>query len=195
MLRFLGYLLCIILGLGTGGGLAAWQLRSEGMAAGISNGPWSTADNIGTRSADMRTRAVTALRGLLALPDSEAVYYNTTVDSKGEALNGSCHYRVSGGALPARWWSVTAYDLEGYLIPNDSGHYSVGSGALPAEAKGDWSFMVGPDNIIAPDTKWIEVPADTPFELTLRTYHPAKALLEAKDSVPLPTITRLECAQ
>ncbi|WOE76431.1 DUF1214 domain-containing protein [Alterisphingorhabdus coralli] len=195
MLRFLGYLLCILLGLGAGGGLAAWQLRNDSTTMGIANGPWKTAENIGSRYADMRTRAVVALRGLLALPDSEAVYYNAAVDSEGEALSGNCHYRVSGGALPARWWSVTAYDLDGYLLPNDSGHYSVGSGALPAEEQGNWSFVVGPDNTVASGGKWIEVVADAPFELTLRTYHPSKTLLEGKDSVTLPTVTRLACAQ
>ncbi|MEO1044599.1 MAG: DUF1214 domain-containing protein [Pseudomonadota bacterium] len=193
MLRLLGYLLCIALGLAAGGGVAAWQLRSGMSALDISNGPWRTAQHVGTRDADMRTRAIIALRGLLALPDSEAVYYNAAFDSDGEPLNGACHYRVSGGRLPARWWSVTAYAPDGYLISNRSGIYSVGSGALSEEQQDDWSFTVGPHALAHPDEKWIPVAENQPFELTLRAYHPGEELLDARDSVALPTIILLEC--
>jgi len=184
-----------IFGLIGGSAFAAWQIRSGANVLSIENGPWRTADNIGSAEAGLHTRAVVALQGLLGLPDSEAIYYNAIVDSAGDALDGSCTYRVSGGQLPTRWWSITAYADDNYLIPNDTGYYSVGSGQLTDDLKNNWVVSVAPDNIDGAGLPWIPVAIGQNFQLMLRAYHPEPELLNDRETVSLPRIEKKECAQ
>ncbi len=183
-----------LLGLAGGSGFAAWQIKSGSSTLSIENGPWQTAENIGSADASLQTRAVIALRGLLALPDSEAIYYNAVKDSDGQMLNGNCTYHIKGGTLAARWWSVTAYGKDNYLIPNRSGYYSAGSGAFSADQQSDWTIAVGADNVAGPGLPWIPVAKGQPFDLTLRAYHAEDSLLANRSSAALPTIERQECS-
>ena len=184
------YGLMLVVGLALGAGVAVLQLRESFAADGIENGPWRTAQEVGTVGASISTRASVALRGLLALPEREAIYFNAAQDSDGRKLTGQCSYRVTGGSINARWWSLTLYDARGYLIANPERSHSLGSAALnPAEADG-WQVDIarkptGPH--------WIAMPGDQPFELTLRAYHPSADLLARRGTVKLPRIERMEC--
>lgn len=184
------YGIMLIVGLGLGTGAAAFQLRQSFAAMGIENGPWRTGEKVGTADANVATRATVALRGLLALPEREAIYFNASTDSEGRELSGKCRYRVTGGAIDARWWSLTLYDKAGYLIPNPASVYSVGSAAIPTEEKAGWTVDIARQRT---GTHWIAMPDDQPFELTLRAYHPSRDLLARRGSVPLPRIERGEC--
>lgn len=184
------YGLMLVIGLAIGAGTAVTQLRQSFAANDISNGPWQTSRNVGTRDASIATRASVALRGLLALPEREAIYFNAARDSEGRKLTAKCSYRVTGGALDARWWSLTLYDREGYLITNPAHSYSVGSAALDAAESRSWQVSISRK----PQGKhWIALPADQNFELTLRAYHPSPALLARRATTPLPRIERAEC--
>ena len=184
------YGLMLVAGLALGTGIAVVQLRQSFAADGVNNGPWRTGEKVGTADASVMTRASVALRGLLALPEREAIYFNAAQDSAGRPLTGKCSYRVAGGALDARWWSLTLYDSKGYLIPNPASAYSLGSAALvPAEAA-RWQVAVSRDRTGA---HWIAMPDDQPFELTLRAYHPSAKLLQQRGTVALPRIERGEC--
>lgn len=184
------YGLMLAAGLAIGVGTAVVQLRQSFAALGIENGPWSTGSNVGTADASVATRATVALRGLLALPEREAIYFNATTDSAGRTLDGRCAYRVSGGAIDARWWSLTLYDAKGYLIPNPASVYSVGSGAMSPEEAASWQVEIAREKTGA---HWIAMPDDQRFELTLRAYHPSRDLLARRGSVALPRIERGEC--
>jgi hypothetical protein len=190
MKRWMRYLICGVLGVLIGAGSAAWSIRIGALGSARAIGPWTTARDLGTAQASAYTRAVVALRGLLALPASEARYYNATVDSNGRPLVGKCRYHIVGRELPGRWWSLTLYDREGYLIANQPGIYSVGSAGLPVAEQTNWTVIVAPD---AQPGHWLPTGGKA-FELTLRTYLPydgGKGDL-AKDQ--LPVITREDCA-
>lgn len=184
------YGLMLVVGLALGVGLAVLQLRQSFAADGIKNGPWFTGEKVGTANASVATRATVALRGLLALPEHEAIYFNATQDSAGRKLTGKCSYRVVGGALDARWWSLTLYDSKGYLIPNPASVYSLGSAALSPEEANRWQVDVSRDKT---GRHWIAMPDDQPFELTLRAYHPSADLLRQRATATLPSIERGEC--
>jgi hypothetical protein len=186
----LRWLLLAIIGVVTGAAIGIAQVRFA-RPAEVRQGVWSTGVNVGTTSAGPLTRAVVALRGLLALPKSEARYFNASTDSSGAPLSGRCSYRVEGGALAARWWSVTVYDRGGWLIVNPYNRHSVGSAAVPVAANGRWSFIVAPNQTPG---AWIPTATRDAFELTLRTYRPRDGLLGDLRGVDLPTITKLECA-
>ncbi len=184
------YGIMLVVGLAVGTGAAALQLRQSFAAMGIENGPWRTGEKVGTADASVSTRASVALRGLLALPEREAIYFNATTDSQGRKLEGKCSYRVTGGAIDARWWSLTLYDSKGYLIGNPERVHSVGSAAIPPQEVGNWTVDISAKRT---GPHWIAMPDDQPFELTLRAYHPSRDLLARRGSVSLPRIERGEC--
>jgi hypothetical protein len=196
------FLICSLIGITAGTGYAISQVRGGFADGTVSNGPWTSGKSFGSTDADALTRAKVALRGLLALPAKEAMYFTAKIDDEGRPLDGKCSYEVShfyfpdGGALDARWWSVTLYDPAGYLVPNPTNRYSLGSGTsflVEAFVYGKWRILVTPQRL--PDEAyWISTGGVPRFELTLRTYHPKGALLADPAHVPLPSIKRLECA-
>lgn len=180
----------VLLGLALGIGFAVWQIRGSGLGNDIRVGPWSTGRDLGTVDADMKTRAIVALRGLLALPKEEARYFTAATDSAGDPLSGKCSYTLTGGAIEARWWSITLYDRAGWLIPNRWGRYSVGSARIPEDQATNWTVSVAPDEQAG---LWIPTGTDGPFELTLRAYRPRGQMASDPARITLPTITKREC--
>ena len=172
------FVACIASGLVGGAAFAVHQVRGDYADKQVHNGQWSANTDQGTASASALTRAKVALNGLLALPAKEAMYFITRTDSEGRPLEGRCTYTVTGGELDARWWSVTLYKGEGWLVKNAANRWSVGGNAPARDAQGNWSFT-----------------GQTPhFDLTLRTYHPRGALLIDPAKAKLPTVTREACA-
>ena len=171
-----------------GVGAALWDVRNGTLGNDIEIGAWTTGRDIGTAQADMLTRATVALRGLLALPASEARYFTARTDSAGRALSGSCSYTMSGQALSARWWSVTLYDRQGWLVSNRWNQHSAGSAGAAAAP---WQLIIAPQPQAG---LWIATGNDDAFELTLRTYRPSGVLASDPARAAMPTITRGTCA-
>lgn len=180
----------VVIGLALGSGFAVWQIRDSGLGNDVRVGPWSTGSDFGTTDASMRTRAIVALRGLLALPKEEARYYTAAMDSAGQPLSGKCSYTLTGGAIEARWWSITLYDRAGWLIPNRWSRHSVGSASIPADQSQSWTINVSPQQQAG---LWIPTGTDKDFELTLRAYRPRGMMATDPGRVTLPTITKGEC--
>jgi len=185
------FLLCAIAGILLGAGGAAWSVRAGALGSADAIGAWTTGRDFGTAGASGYTRAVVALRGLLALPATEARYYNASIDDGGRPLDGKCRYRVDGVGLPTRWWSLTLYDPEGYLVANPPGIYSVGSAGLPAAEQARWTVMLAPDPQPA---HWLPTGGAGHFELTMRAYLPDDGGKANLTRAQLPTITREACA-
>ena len=191
MKPWLRYSLCILLGLAGGTAYAVHQVRNGSLGRQVTNGPWSANTDNGTADASALSRARVALFGLLALPAKEAMYFTARTDSDGAALNGKCTYTVSGGELDARWWSITLYKGEGWLVKNAANRWSVGGNAPVRDAAGNWSFTVSPEKV---EGVWLPTGRTPQFDLTLRTYHPKGALLDNPAKAKLPTIKKERCA-
>ena len=176
------------LAIGTAG--AALQLRSGAFGSGVEIGPWSTGGDYGSAEAGAYTRAVVALRGLLALPAREARYYTAGRDDSGRPLDGRCRYRVAGTDPGGAWWSLTAYDRDGYLIANPAGIYSVESGVLSAGERTAWAVLVSPHRDAG---RWLPTGGMERFELTLRVYLPADGGAGNPPRERLPRIERIGC--
>lgn len=187
------YGLTIIGGLLVGAVGAVTQIRQP--PAQIANGPWRTSSTNGAIDQSSLARAQVALFGLLALPRTEAMYFIARNDSEGRVLDGRCSYVVRGSTLDARWWSITLYQGEGWLVANSANKYSVGSAAVPImeSMPPQWMIQVGPD---APAGTQAYIPTSSvpSFDLTLRAYHPGGALLNDPAHAQLPTIERGKCA-
>ena len=174
--------------------VSAYQAVRSGLSGGeVSNGPWRTSFVTGSSDADLYTRARVAVGGLLALAPSETVYWNADRDSEGRALDAGCDYRVEGEELPARWWSLTAYGADHFLIPNDAARYSFSQTTLARAPGGPWTVRVSSD---AQDGNWLpsgRAGARGSFALTLRLYNPAKPVYEQPETLALPSVTREAC--
>lgn len=190
MKSWLRYTICIAIGLAAGGGAAFYKLRSADMGRGVINGPWTANIDNGLAQASVLSRARVALFGLLALPAKEAMYFVARSDSSGAPLDGRCTYRVSGGELDARWWSITLYRGEGWLVKNSANRWSVAGNAPLRDQQGNWSFTVSPQAV---DGLWLPTGGTAQFDLTLRTYHPRGALLTNPARAPLPDIRKARC--
>lgn len=180
----------VLLGVVLGAG-SAWLVLSGTVRVSEQRvGPWATDLDRGGEDAGAYQRAVTAAQVLLALSKEEAVYFVATEDDEGEGLTTDCTYRVSGGDLPAEWWSLTLYD-GAYLPDNDDEHLSVDATSVELAADGTWSAHLGPSP--DPEQDWISTAgADRP-NLVLRLYLPEDSVLADPTSVPPPAITRLAC--
>lgn len=166
---------------------------SIGKAIDIQN--WQSDWSIGSENANPYVRARVARNGLLGLRKEEAVYFLKTVDEDGEPLSEACTYRVSGGALPAGWWSITLYDSESRLPMNEDSHLSFDQTQALRSGNGDttWAFQI---SAAAPEdgTAWVSSNAAGTFDLTLRLYQPDQALLEDPNTaLNPPSIDRLSC--
>ncbi|WP_295492591.1 DUF1214 domain-containing protein [Sphingorhabdus sp. EL138] len=185
------YVICVALGL-IGGAAYAVQLVRGGLNDGlVSSGPWETGKSFGTVDASTLTRAKVALSGLLALPAKEAMYFTATRDSNGRALDGRCTYDVRGGTLDGRWWSVTLYEGEGWLVKNAAKRWSIPASAVTTDAQGRWSFTVSPDT---QSGSWLPTGSVEAFDLTLRLYHPSADIIKSPETAQMPAIDRKGCA-
>jgi hypothetical protein len=173
-------LLSMLLGLGA---TVAW-LWGSGFGGGITVGPWQTSLATGGVDADAWTRA------LLALNRSETMYYTATHDSEGARLSGDCDYRLEGQDLAARWWSITAYGADSYLIRNRQERYSFSQTSVRREPDGGFVIHLSERET---QGNWLPVKAGAPFELTARFYNPAQSVQEQPAAVQLPLIVRGEC--
>lgn len=191
MKRWQRYGICITLGLLGGGALAVQAIRGGLNDGTVEIGPWQTGKSFGTVDASTLTRAKVALTGLLALPSKEAMYFTAQNDSDGRALDGRCMYVVRGGKLDGRWWSITLYEGEGWLVKNAANRWSVAGNAPARDAQGNWSFTVSPNPT---EGVWLPTGGTPHFDLTLRTYHPRGALLNDPANAKLPIVTRKACA-
>lgn len=184
------YAIGITLGLIGGVVVAVQQVRGGVADAAVSNGAWSTNVSYGSAKASTLTRAKVALGGIMALPAKEAMYFTATKDSDGKPLDGACTYLVSGGRLDGRWWSVTLYEGEGWLVKNAANRWSIPSHAAVQAENGQWSFTVSPEEQL---TTWLPTGNAKAFDMTLRLYHPSPAVIAAPAKAALPIIKRQEC--
>ena len=144
---------------------------------------WDFFDNSLARwGTDYIFRANIALIGLGGNPVVMAVYPTTSYDGVGNILNGNNNYiiRFEDGQLPPAqaFWSITVYDTDGFLIPNEINKYAIRSKD---------NFVVNNDNSIdfylqvEPPPRelinnWLPIPKDE-FGLAMRIYRPLESVI------------------
>ena len=183
-LKSLASVLC-----GIAAGLAlTWASMSFAHFGMVSDGPWETSLAFGSVESGPYLRAYVALHGLLALNRGETIYYNASRDSGGEKLTGRCDYTIAGRDPDARWWSITAYGSDDYLIPNKARRYSVSMNSVTRRGGG---FVIAVSRNQSGEN-WLPV-GDGSFGLTLRLYNPGAGVATDPAHAMLPAIRKERC--
>jgi hypothetical protein len=173
--------------LGAGSALAA--IHHVTRAGTIRVGPWATSTTTGSTSAGLYERAAIAVHALFVLNRTETVYFRAYSDDRGTLLDGACEYEIKGRPLSARWWSVTAYGADDYLIPNPANRYSFTMKNLTYEPDG--SFIVRAGRTTQPGN-WLPLESGHP-SFVLRLYNPDARIAADPATAVLPTIRTVAC--
>ena len=184
----LSLVLAAVLGVAVGAGSFWAMVGSFGRE--ITYGPWTTMADIGQVRQSAYTRARVAIYGIWGLPPSEALYFSAITDSQGQPLDHRCSYEVTGTALPARWWSLTAY-RDGFFIANPANRYSWSKTDAKPGRDGGWTIR--PDPTGAGINGLALGSVEGKILLSLRLYQPYAGIADHRDRVPLPNVRKISC--
>ena len=184
---FAALIIAVLLGVGS----ALALIYHPPMNSGVKNGAWTTNLNVGSANAGMYLRAVIARVALFALNKTETIYYSADRDDAGERLRSGCDYRIEGRSIPSRWWSITLYGADNFLVPNQQRRYSYNMKNLAREPDGSYKIFI---SRTAKEGNWIPSgDRDQQITLSLRCYNPEPIVYEKPDAIELPKIIREAC--
>jgi hypothetical protein len=158
-------------------------------AGGEGGKGWVYTTHSGAYGVDYPYRAAIAYCCLGENLPQDAVYPSLSVDSEGRQLDGNNNYvlHFDKGKYPPvdAFWSVTAYDADGYLIPNVLKRQALGDrDKLVTNADGSLDFYIQantPSN--EREANWLPV-AKAPFNLLMRLYSPKSDVLDGSWTPP-----------
>jgi hypothetical protein len=151
--------------------------------------------NIGNYGTDYPTRADIAVAGLGANTPEEAVYPIALTDQNGALLNSALSYTITFPAdrqPPQKgFWSLTMYDINGYLVDNAAGIHAIGPTHDGFVKKPDGSVVVAvqTDRPSDPTVNWLPPPGTGLFRLNLRLYWPDPSVLNGSWKPPPVILT------
>ncbi len=172
-------------------GLAIYRIADfENNKAFFHNGNWTGSKNLPLGKDDLLTAQVTIF-ALFALPGEEAIYLFSKRDDGKEKLHSRNDYIIRGNVhdIRSRYWSITAYGKDLFLVPNKAERYSVNNSTIVTDNAGNFSVLI---SSAERDGNWLASPIDAGFGLLLRIYRGEKDFIEHLDEVSLPAIKVIE---
>lgn len=183
--------------LGLGRWLADFQVARELQKPRALVHGWSTPPSmVGDFGMHYNIRAVVAMVGLGANLPQDAMYPQTRVDDQGQRLHGKHRYRLhfQAGALPPvqAFWSITAYNDEGFLLENPLQRFALGDrDPLVFNADGSLDLWVQADDPRgSKSANWLPVQAASHFLLNARLYWAKPEALDGRWH--MPAVQRLD---
>ena len=88
-------------------------------------------------------------------------------DDAGRALDGRCDVTLSGTTPPARFWTLTLYDLDGRLVANAADRYGFTSQEIARNADGSFEIAIAPR---ARAGNWLPTGGIDRYVVVLRLY-------------------------
>ena len=164
----------------------------------VKNDIWTILPSPGDPDRSIYTRAAVAAAVTFASKKPEQAYYQTEIDIEDQPLNGNCLYRLSGEDIESRWWSITAYANDGFLIENTEKLYSYNSETINYNANGGFEIYFLGDNDFISDVSnenWLRVNQDENFNVSLRIYYPGEEFFSNLRRVNLPIVEKVKCKE
>lgn len=158
-------------------------------AAGEGGKGWIYTTSAGAYGVNYEYRAAVAYFGLGMNLPQDAIYPSLTVDSESRSLDGNNHYvlHFRKGKLPpvTAFWSVTAYDADGYFMPNTLKRQALGDrDKLVTNTDGSLDLYIQSDTPgTGKEANWLPV-AKAPLTLMLRLYSPGSDALDGSWTPP-----------
>ena len=191
MKLFLKFITSVLIALALGIFSALWAINSPpGANYNVTNGAWRTNLAIGSSRAGMYIRALVSRTGLFALNKSETIYFVADTDDNGEPLHSNCDYRIEGKDIETRWWSITAYGEDHFLIANAKSRYSFNGHDVMRKADGTYQILM---SSTPKSGNWLPTGDQNQLYLALRLYNPQPAVYENPAKIELPRIIKEEC--
>jgi hypothetical protein len=148
----------------------------------IKNG-WTLTYDMGRYGTRYAYRAAWTLIGVGGNLLEDAFYPTCIVDADGDPLDGAHQYTFTftkDKMPPAKaFWSLTMYDIDTYLVPNELNRSSLGDRSdLNYAPDGSLTLYLQKDNPGKDkEANWLPAP-DGPFRLYLRLYAPEEAVID-----------------
>jgi hypothetical protein len=163
----------------------------------VKNDIWSSVPSLGDPKRSIYTRAYVATYGLFALSKPESVYFSADHAINEESLDGLSCYILSGNDIQSasvspRWWSLTVYDDDGYLVESSEKRYSYNSENIIYNSTGNFEVYLA-DRPAGNIQNWIKTPTDGLFSVVLRVYQPGEEFFSNLKRVDLPIIEKVDC--
>lgn len=161
--------------------------------SGVSKNNWVATIGTGHYGANYWRRSAANLLGIWANTNDEVIYFITTRDGQGDALNGAHDYILEfpaasrPDAVVDAYWSVILVDVPNYrVVPNAKNRFNFNNySGLKNGADGSLRILFArqprPD---VPESNWLPAPDGKPFFLNLRTYVPREAVRRGEWFVP-----------
>jgi len=184
----LAFVVAAVIGLG-----ATWLALNEGIAyGGVTVGAWTAWPKNGTPGIDPYSRAIVARSGELPVGSGDGVTFYARGDDNGRPLDGRCDVMLTGSTPPARFWTLTLYDLDGKLVANSVHRFGFTSQEVVRGTDGVFEITIGPR---ARPGNWLPTGGVERYVLALRLYDtPVGLATRAGRDVPMPSISVRGCA-
>ena len=121
---------------------------------------------------------------------SETIYFIAAVDDDGDRLHSNCDYRIEGRDIQTRWWSITAYGADHFLIANEKNRYAFNGQDVVRAADGTYRILL---SATAKAGNWLPSGNQNQLYLALRLYNPRPAVYQDPAGVGLPRIIKGAC--
>ncbi|WP_158818712.1 DUF1214 domain-containing protein [Methylocapsa sp. S129] len=184
-------LIACVVGLALGLWATALSLRSGRGFDATTIGAWTVSEKAGAPDADPYTRAGLERSGEIPLAAGEGLQFIARADDTGAALNSRCTYLVGRVTPPARYWTLSLVDRQGFPVENPAARYGFRSSEIVRDADGGFVIAVAAS---AHSGNWLPIGSEGRFALALRLYDsPVSATAGAIEKTAMPRISRESC--
>ena len=183
-------ILFIVIAVGLGVGSAYFGINHADSLGRFDVGPWHAWPQASSPDANPYSKADQARRGSMPLGSGEGLAFYAATDDAGTPLDGACQYRISGGQVPARLWTLSLLNEDGTLVDNPSNRYGFHSREVARVSGEFFEIVTGPDVL---GGNWLKSASGTPFRLVLRLYETPLTSGGGLGEIHLPEIAWMSC--
>ena len=111
-------------------------------------------------------------------------------------MDRSCYVlsgtEIQSASIIPRWWSLTVYNDDGYLVESTEKQYSYNSENIIYNSNGEFEVYLGhrPNKNIS---NWLKTPSEDLFSVVLRVYQPGEEFFSNLSRVDLPIVKKVNC--